>query len=96
MTELPPGVARRLPAGVSLDVDDPVGRTALIGLLLEQGDRAELAWLAATFERRELHDWFVRHAGRRLSRRSRAFWSATFELPAPAPPPIARELWPLA
>jgi hypothetical protein len=96
MSELPPGVARRLTPGVAIDLDDPAGRSAVIGLLLEDGDRNELAWLASTFERGELHRWFVRHGGRRLSRRSRAFWSATFDLPAPKAPWIAREIWPLA
>lgn len=40
---------------------------------------------------------FVRErGGRKLSARSRRFWSRALGLPEPSPHPIAEQLWPLA
>lgn len=103
----PPGpawgerVARHFPDGVDLgDLREPRGRAFAIATLLEHGDRADLAWLAARVERAELERWLARHGARRLSRRSRAFWSTVLAPDAsgasiPAHP-IAEALWPLA
>ena len=80
----------------SLDLSAPRDRSFVIGTLLEHGDGADLAWLAAIVERRELVDWLRRHGARQLSRRSRALWAATFELELDQAPPAAQALWPLA
>jgi hypothetical protein len=102
MSGLPAHVARHFPDGI--DLADAAGRGAAIARLLEDGDRADLAWLAATVGRAEIARWFARHGARRLSRRSRALWAAVFDSEstperagAPAsPPPLAASLWPLA
>jgi hypothetical protein len=80
----------------------PAARDFVIGRLLEEGDRADLAWLAASAASAgstALADWLARRANRQLSRRSRRFWRRVL---APAPVGAAdgaaqlREaLWPL-
>ena len=68
---LPANVARRFP-DERLDPDRREDRDRLIGRLLEAGDSAELAWLAAALgpaAADELAAWFDLHAARRLSRR---------------------------
>ena len=95
MTPPPPGLARHL-EGEPLDLTEPAARSRLIGRLLEEGDRADLAWLAGEIPRGELAEWFRAHGGRRLSRRSRAFWSAVLAQPLPPPHPLAEAIWPLA
>jgi len=98
MTPPPPGLARHLDGEPleTLETSEPAARSRLIGRLLEEGDRADLAWLGRQISRGELTDWFRAHAGRRLSRRSRAFWSAVLAQPLPPPHPLAEALWPLA
>ena len=46
----------------------------LIGRLLEDGDAADLRWLAGTYPETELTAWLTRHGERALSARSLAFW----------------------
>jgi len=95
MTALPAATGRHFPEGTP----DPAtleGRGALLARLLEDGDRADLAALAATVGRDAIAAWVARHGRRRLSRRSRAFWTAVLGLDAPAPDPAAEALWPLA
>jgi hypothetical protein len=46
----------------------------LIGRLLEDGDGADLRWLAGTYPEAELATWLTRHGARALSARSLAFW----------------------
>jgi len=95
MTPGTTGVGRHFgPCGPELD--SAAGRAAAVRRLLEDGDRADLAWLGERFERAELVRWFDAHAGRQLSRRSRAFWAAVLARPLPPPAPGAAELWPLA
>jgi hypothetical protein len=75
------------------------GRSRALAVLLEHGDRRDLAELFAALPAGAAHDWVARHGARRLSRRSRAFWWALLAGPDAAPPPAsaaARELWPLA
>ena len=100
----PPGaargerVARHFPDEFDLgDLREPRGRALAIATLLEHGDRADLAWLAQRVERAELERWLARHGARRLSRRSRAFWSAVLTPNAsPTSHPASEALWPLA
>ena len=73
----------------------PEGQGLLIGRLLEEGDGEDLRWLFSQVPAAEAKAWFAVHAGRKLSRRSRAFWSAVLDS---APGPIndgAAALWPL-
>ena len=101
---LPPDAARLFPHHAAADLDPRRAAPFLIERLLEDGDRADLAWLTATFPEAELAAWLARRGGRRLSRRSLAFWRAVLGDPAlPAGPerPAAEEramredLWPL-
>ena len=67
----------------------------MIGRLLEDGDGADLAWLCETVPEGELAAWLERHGGRKLSRRSRAFWEVVLAaVPSPAPE-SGDQLWPL-
>lgn len=95
MSSLPPGVARHF-TGTPIDLALASDRAFAIERLLEDGDRTDLAWLAAAIPRAEIAHWFTRHARRRLSRRSRALWAATLALPNPPARPVAVALWPLA
>ncbi|HRC84068.1 MAG TPA: hypothetical protein PK413_00505 [Thermoanaerobaculia bacterium] len=91
--ELPAGPARLL-AHDSLPL--PADATPwLIARLLEDGDRVDLAWLFSTVGRRDICAWFRLHGGRRLSRRSAAYWAAVLGEPPVDPHPLAEELWSL-
>jgi hypothetical protein len=68
--------------------------------LLEDGDRADLAWLCGRLGEETLAAWLELHGARRLSRRSLAFWAVLLDRPGLRPerlPALARrrELWPL-
>lgn len=91
-----PAAARRLfphqPPGSPDPRADP---EAIVERLLEEGDGADLTWLARRYGEKALGRWLAAHGGRRLSRRSRAFWSLVLAT-APAPPADAADaLWPL-
>jgi hypothetical protein len=106
MVELPPG-ARRLfgdPGSAACREVPPLDAAApdphLMARLLEDGDRADLAWLCRQLPAGDLAGWIERHGGRRLSRRSLAFWAVALDRPYLLPerlPELARrgELWPL-
>jgi len=95
MTTLPPSVGRHFADG-PLDLGDARDRARAIERLLEDGDRADLAWLRAELAPGELAAWFARHGARRLTRRSRALWAAALAQPCPPTPVAAAALWPLA
>lgn len=75
---------------------DPSRRTAVIAATLEAGDRRELAALGRALGRESLAAFVAQHGGRKLSARSRRFWSRALGLPVPAAHPLAEQLWPLA
>lgn len=95
MTALPAATGRHFPEGTP-DPATSEGRGALLARLLEDGDRNDLTALAAAVGHDEIATWVARHARRRLSRRSRAFWTTVFGLETPAADPTAEALWPLA
>ncbi len=75
-------------------------RDFLIGRLLEDGDRRDLAWLSAEVGAAALADWIRRRGERQLSRRSRLFWQKVFRMDTETEPQADRralreELWPL-
>jgi hypothetical protein len=82
-----------LPPAVSTD---PASRVLVIARLLEDGDRSDLAWLARELGREAIATFVREHGGRKLSARSRRFWSRALALPVPPPHPLAEALWPLA
>lgn len=101
-----PGAVRRLfpeterPDGVSLDLRAHAPH--VIGRVLEDGDRRDLAWLFRVYGRDRLSAWLRQRGDRRLSRRSRAFWRVILDAgDAPGDAPGSgisdrpSELWPL-
>jgi hypothetical protein len=95
VTPLPARTARLFPHEVveQLPADGP---GLVIARLLEEGDGEDLRWLARATGEAELAAWVRRRGGRKLSRRSRAFWVCVLGVPAPRPAAAAAELWPLA
>lgn len=92
---LPDG-ARRLFAHFPSDrLDLASHESEIIERLLEDGDGSDLRWLTATISEARLASWFRERAPRRLSNRSRAFWSLVLGLPAEARPGAGDKLWPL-
>lgn len=77
------------------DLTPDRGGALLIARLLEDGDSADLSWLAAQIPEPTLADWLGRHGGRQLSRRSRSFWEVVLGREAGPSVPGAKELWPL-
>ncbi len=75
---------------------DPECRNQVIAEILEEGDRADLAALAREVGREAIAAFVRERGGRKLSARSRRFWSRALGLPEPSPHPIAEQLWPLA
>jgi hypothetical protein len=92
-----PARTLRLFAGYDpVELASPAARAFLIGRLLEDGDREDLLWLARAVGAGAMAAWFARSGGRRLSARSRRFWSVALDLPAGGGSPAAEALWPLA
>lgn len=95
MTALGARTLRNFPDGAP-DLGTVEGRGALLARLLEDGDREDLRALAAVVGRDTIAGWVARHGSRRLSRRSRAFWSTVLAHETPSASPAAEALWPLA
>lgn len=74
----------------------PGNRNLVIAQILEEGNRADLAWLAATVGREAIAAFVRDRGGRKLSARSRRFWSRALALAEPPCHPLAEQLWPLA
>lgn len=75
---------------------DPERRDLLLAEILESGDRAGIAWLAGEVGRDAIVAFVTERGGRKLSARSRRFWSRALGVREPAPHPLAELLWPLA
>ena len=69
-------------------------RLFLIARLLEDGDGADLAWLARAVPEAELAAWLAGRGGRQLSARSRAYWRIVLGVETPGGL-SSPELWPL-
>jgi hypothetical protein len=95
VTELPAATLRLFDGYAPAELARPEHRAFLIERLLEEGDREDLRWLAALAGEAELADFLRRAGGRRLSARSRAFWSLVLGQPAPAAAEES-DIWPLA
>lgn len=92
---LPAGTRRLFSSHEEDDLAPDRGGSLLIARLLEDGDSADLSWLATQISEPVLADWLGRHGGRQLSRRSRAFWEIVLGREAGPSVPGAKELWPL-
>jgi hypothetical protein len=74
----------------------PGHNTLVMAEILEAGGRSDLAWLAHEFGREAIAAFVRERGGRKLSARSRRFWSRALGVPEPPPHPLAEQLWPLA
>ncbi len=74
----------------------PENCNLVIAQILEEGDRSDLAWLAATVGREGIAAFVRERGGRKLSARNRRFWSRALRLAEPEHHPLAEQLWPLA
>jgi len=92
--ELPSAALRLFPHHAAADLALPAAAPFVVGRLLEDGDRADLAWLFGALPEEAVAGWLASRGARQLSRRSRAFWELVVG-PAGAPDPAAAELWPL-
>jgi hypothetical protein len=91
-----PGAALRLFAHYDEgELDLGRDRSLLLSRLLEDGDSADLAWLAGAVPESEVAGWFARHGGRQLSRRSRELWRLVLGCEPGPSHPEAGALWPL-
>lgn len=94
--EIPPPLAERwFPEVAQEDLTLARSRSLVLARLLEDGDRADLAWLFSALPEREVAAWLEAHGGRKLSRRSAAYWQAVLGVSAGAPAPGRADLWPL-
>jgi hypothetical protein len=77
---------------------DSGSRNLTLARILEEGDRADLAWLAREAGREAIVTFVRELSGRKLSARSRRFWCRAFGISEAEPPrhPLAEQLWPLA
>lgn len=92
---MPAATARHFPHDAA-PPEAPEHRPYLLARLLEEGDGADLRWMATHVPEAEIAAWFAAAGGRALSRRSRAFWRLVLGVePRPAPA-VAAALWPLA
>jgi len=100
---LPAAALRLFPDHAASDLALADAAPFVVGRLLEDGDRADLAWLFGAVSEADAGDWLARRGGRQLSRRSRAFWQLVIGIPGDRPPvpaagdpsPAAVALWPL-
>lgn len=69
-------------------------RGYLVTRLLAAGDGEDLRWLFGEIDREQAVAAFRRGGGRKLDRRSRAFWELVLEGRSPPPVAAAEVLWP--
>ncbi|MEM9554874.1 MAG: hypothetical protein AAGC60_11490 [Acidobacteriota bacterium] len=94
MATLPAKVRRLFDGYEPTDLEAPDARDFVIERLLEAGEGDELAWLLREHvDEATARAWFERHGGRRLSRRSRAFWALALGTTVPEPPVLGAEIW---
>ncbi|MFY9824678.1 MAG: hypothetical protein WAM82_25090 [Thermoanaerobaculia bacterium] len=92
---LPAGARRLFPHDEDEALDLQHDRSLILSRLLEDGDGADLSWLASVLPEAEIAEWFGRHGGRRLSARSRELWRVVLGREPGPVHPQARALWPL-
>lgn len=94
---LPSSTGRLLAHYGDAEVGFTEHRAFLIGRLFEEGDTRDLRWLTENVTEKELSAWLTKYGGRRLSKRSLAFWEALLgdDEALAERPPETEELWPL-
>ncbi|MEP7011225.1 MAG: hypothetical protein ABJC13_12955 [Acidobacteriota bacterium] len=100
LPEIPTTLSERLFPDVAredLNLDSfPAGsRSLVIARLLEDGDRNDLAWLFGVLPESEIAAWLGALGGRKLSRRSAAYWQTVLGVAAGKPAAGRADLWPL-
>lgn len=103
-SEIPAALAERLFPDVAredltldsvLDSTTAGSRSLVIARLLEDGDRSDLAWLFGALPESEIAAWLSEQGGRKLSRRSAAYWQVVLGVSAGESAPGRADLWPL-
>lgn len=94
MRKLSPGVERLFFADDMPSPKAPEERRRLVETVLEDGDAVDLRALFSIVDEAELRVWMDRFAARRLSNRSRAFWSLVTGQSVEAAP-FRESIWPL-
>jgi hypothetical protein len=74
----------------------PEYRDFLLARLLQEGDRDDLRWLFRAVDANAAAAFVASSGGRKLDRRSRAFWETLLATPASKPAAAAAALWPWA
>ena len=69
-------------------------RLFLITRLLAAGDRDDLRWLFGEIGRAQASAALAGLGGRKLDRRTRAFWEMVLDAPSSPPSAAAEALWP--
>jgi hypothetical protein len=95
ISPVPTGTRRLFTAWDEADLAPERAPGLLLARILEDGDAADLAWLLGALPEPEVAAWLVRHGGRQLSRRSRAFWQVALGVETAPGLPSADLLWPL-
>ncbi len=94
--EIPAPLAERLFPDVARDDLTLIrSRSLVLARLLEDGDRNDLAWLFGAVPELEVAAWLAVQGGRKLSRRSAAYWQTVLGVPAGATAAGCADLWPL-
>ncbi len=88
-----PTSLERLFPGAAVGLLAEPANPLVIGRILEDGEAADLKWLAAIVGEEELRRWVAERGGRQLSPRSRSLWSLVLGV-APSPSSeLEKELW---
>jgi len=96
LLEIPAPLAERLfPDVAREDLTLGRSRSLVLARLLEDGDRNDLAWLFSALPEAQIAAWLGEQGGRKLSRRSAAYWQAVLGVSAGAPAAGRADLWPL-
>ncbi|HXU30065.1 MAG TPA: hypothetical protein VN851_05760 [Thermoanaerobaculia bacterium] len=98
--EIPAALAERLfpdvpPEDLRLGSSPGGSRSLVLARLLEDGDRNDLAWLFGALPEKEIAAWLRAQGGRKLSRRSAAYWQTVLGAHPGEPAAGRADLWPL-
>lgn len=91
---MPARALRLFPHEEPAAVGAPEVRAYLIARLLAAGDRDDLRWLFAEIDRADVAAAFAGLGGRKLDRRTRAFWELVLDARSSPPNAAAEALWP--
>lgn len=90
-----PAHSKRLFPDQLPDLETSGGRALAIETLMENGDSEDLRAFLGFVPEEEWASWLQTYGGKRLSRRSRTFWSWILKKESSSPHPLSEEIWPL-